>query len=399
MNIRPLIHILICFVLAALACNIPPTDNNALQSATVPPSFEETEPASTVSTAASDVTSQVAEFLARLQAALVNKDFSQIRSLMGDAFLVRYIGGASGMITVDDAITLMQQNLLAGQHPLTFDETIAPDQLIGNSLLVEDPPVLKATLSRGWGETGADQAIVLICSKSDGSPFFSGLIYARGGFAGVATSTSSPTLTNPISATPSGTVTLSLPTPDPAPHGAAVYETDFKTGWTLFNETNVKSQHTPGGYQVDVQGTWAGWSFTTKVSKADFYAEITTRPIQCPENQGNYGLMFHYQDDNHFRLFLIWCNGRYTLTERTEGVRARLLTEGRLPDQIGPRTGDHRIGVLSQGNNVTLYIEDIQLTTVGVGEIVTGDVGPYVETTGNPATSVLFTHLIVYDSK
>lgn len=392
MNVRALISVLISLFVAGMACNTPPSPNVITSTINSP------TPEGTVGSSVPSPTVDIAEFATRLEVALMDKDFNQIRNFMGDAFLVRYIDGASGTIAIDDAVTLMQQNLLISEHPLTFDETISADALVGDSWQGVDPPVVKAELSRGWGESGADQAIILISVKANGSAIFSGLIYARGGFGLAATATANVTVAYTFSPSPSGTVDT-LPTANPAPRGPALYETDFKTGWTLFNETNVKSQHMQDGYQIDVQGTWAGWSFTTKVNKTDFYAEITARPLQCPENQGNYGLIFHYRDDNHFRLFLIWCNGRYTLTERTEEIRARLLTEGHLLDQMDPKTGDHRIGVLSQENNITLYIDDIQLTRVGVGDSVSGDLGPYVETTGSPVVSVVFTHMFVYSSR
>src|SRR5436309_3489868 len=80
---------------------------------------------------------------------------------------------------------------------------------------------------------------------------------------------------------------------------------------------------------------------------------------------------------------------------KLKSLRIRL----RVGHPIDPTTGEHKVGVLAQGTNLTLYVDDYRVNAVGVSDMPSGDVGPYAETTGPETISVLFTHLIVYQTK
>jgi hypothetical protein len=73
-----------------------------------------------------------------------------------------------------------------------------------------------------------------------------------------------------------------------------------------------------------------------------------------------------------------------------------LLIEGALPEGGDISTGDHRIGVLSQSNTLNFFVDDYEVGHIGVPEPQKGDIGPYVESTGSQAVSILFTDLNVY---
>jgi hypothetical protein len=249
--------------------------------------------------------------------------------------------------------------------------------------------VVRALFSTGWGAENSDQAIVYISASGSGALYFSGLLYARGGFPN-ATASAGDQGTVP---TPT---TAAAPTPNAAPHGPTLYQTDFRAGWAIFDAENVRSGHIEDGYRFEVSGSFAGWAYSTRVNQSEFYAEITVRAEECPQGQGAYGLVFQYEDDTHFRFLVVWCSGLYSLFQRTEGNRATRLEEASLPTGIDPTTGEHRIGVLALNNVLTLYVDDIRLAAIGVSEMPAGDVGPYAETTGSQAISVVFGGLSVY---
>ncbi len=184
--------------------------------------------------------------------------------------------------------------------------------------------------------------------------------------------------------------------PSPAPRGTSVYQSDFQSGWAIFDELQVSSSHTIDGYMMNVHGPWAGWAYTTRLSRNEFYAEITARPSECPSGQGTYGLLFHYVDPSHFRAFVVWCSGLFSAFQRTETNRAALLVEGALPQVLDVSSGDHRIGVLSHNNTITFFVDEYQVGQINVTETLPGDIGPYVESTGSQTTSILFTDLNVY---
>ena len=387
---------LLTFVLGTAACNAPAAGVTASPTANSPIDPTQTiVPTALSVTEAFSPTANIATFESALREALVKKDFAQLEQCMGDAFLVNYVGGASGMITISDAITLLRDNLLAGTASIRFDDNLNTDTLDGVDLSSLGFEVDKSLFSSGWGEDSNDHAVVLIGMNSNSGPYFAGLIYGRGGFAGVATATT-PAATTGVSDTPAPAVAA----PDPAPRGASVFESDFRQGWWEHEENDVKTTHANSGYEISVgNGPNGGWSFTTQTQRAEFYAEVSAEALECPSTNGAYGLIFHYQDDSHFRFFILWCNGKYSLMERTATTTAAVLIEGVLPASIDPATGVHRIGVLALNTTLALYVDDLRIGAIGVPTMPSGDVGPYVQTLSRETIAVRFTRLTVFQTK
>jgi hypothetical protein len=388
----------LCFVfliLGVLACNAPSSDltpTSAVPSEITTPTAALT---SVSSTEAIVSTPDLAAFEIDLRTGLSRKDFVSIEKSMGDAFYMQYVGGASGMITTADAVVLLRDSLLAGSANISFDDAIAANTISSFTLESLELEFKEALFCRGWGEDAKDQAVVLIAIDPNGKPYFAGLLYARGGFEGVAAATTQVEATKP-----STTPTTAAALPDPAPRGPSVYQSDFKQGWWEHEENSVKTEHTTEGYEITVgNGPNGGWSFTTQSKRSEFYVEVTAQPLACPSTNGAYGLVFHYLDDSQFRFFILWCNGRYSLMERTATQTAAVLIEGVLPDSIDAAAGTHRLGILAQTGTLSMYVDDIRLGAIGVPNMPTGDVGPYVQTLGTDSISVLFTNIVIFQPK
>lgn len=208
-----------------------------------------------------------------------------------------------------------------------------------------------------------------------------------------------PTLTpSPTATVPASTATPPLsasPTLEPPSHGEMLYETRFAQGWPPLEGDKANGQIVSGGFQIDITQPWALYAYTTRARQSTFFAEVTAAPLSCPPGNGGYGMIFHYQSDTSFRYVTIWCSGRYSLLERTGPTSTVTLGEGSLPEEIDASTGEHTVSVRALANKLTVYIDDRQIAQVTVASMPTGDVGPYVETTGQPI-SVLFTRLSVY---
>jgi hypothetical protein len=158
---------------------------------------------------------------------------------------------------------------------------------------------------------------------------------------------------------------------------------------------NGDSSIMPGGYQINAN-RYALWVYTTRVRSDSFYAEAVATPILCPAGQGAYGLLFHFQDDDHFRSLVITCSGRYSLLERTGPNNTASLSEGTLPPDINPGTGEHIISVRALGSTLNLYVDYLPLDTIeNITEMPSGDIGLYVQTIDSP-TSVIFSRLSIF---
>ncbi len=185
----------------------------------------------------------------------------------------------------------------------------------------------------------------------------------------------------------------SIPARPPA--GVLLYETTFQTGWPVLDMDNGNSSLVPEGYQINAN-QYALWVYTTRVRTDSFYAEAVATPTLCPTGQGAYGLLFHFQDDNHFRSLVVTCSGRYSLLDRTGPNSTTTLSEGTLPPDINPSIGEHVISVRAFGNALNLYMDYLPLDTIeDIAEMPTGDIGLYVQTIDSPI-SVIFSRLSVF---
>lgn len=390
MTLKHLTFSLMAIIIAGLACNVPSPDAAPTDQPTLAPTADVT---SSTAETIDQPTTQPAEVEAideTLRVALISEDFDALESLMGDAFLLQFTGGERGLITVNDAIELLRTDLLSGPNPIAFNAEIDPEVAFGTEINIPEIDLAPPLFSTEWGAENEDHAIVLIGRDASGSEYFAGLIYARQGFAGVRP-------TQVTSVTPTAAETPNENSPDPAPRGSIRYESDFLQGWPSFNDEHVTSQHNASGYLLSVVSTWGGWAFTSQIDVATYYAEIAVVPQECPESQGSYGLIFNHRDSDEFLVFVIECNGTFTLWERTATTRSQMLATDELPDGIEAQSGEHRLGVLTEGGNLALYIDDFRVATVNRA-VSGGDFGPYVETSGSAAMSALFTNLSIYDT-
>jgi hypothetical protein len=196
----------------------------------------------------------------------------------------------------------------------------------------------------------------------------------------------------PLPASPTFT---GSPTAEPPTHGTLLYETRFTQGWVPLTGDKATGTPTSEGYQIDISQPWALYAYTSRSRQTTFFAEITAKPLQCQKGNGGYGMVFAYQSDTSFRIFMIWCSGRYSLLERVSTSSVNLLGEGTLPAGIDPVSGEHTLGVGALNNRLVLYVDSQQVAKVDVSTLPAGDFGPYAETTGSPL-SVLFTWLSIY---
>ncbi len=380
--------------LAVMACTLTSAkEQSELQELKVPgPTeaatvvVEPVEPIAVEEALQTDIVTDPDVFQADLLQAVSDRNFDAFEPLMGSAFSLGYWQSEGGIISTGDAINLMRDDLLSGTNPVTSDPGIDPGSVVNDDIVNYSPGMVRAIFSTGWGESGEDEAILFIASEENtGALYWQGLLYARGGFG----ASTAPVLAaaEPTEAPP--------PVQQQVAHGDLIYEHDFRSGWLETDVENGTMKHIPEGYQFAVVEQ-ALWTFTTKTKQGAFYAELEATPGQCPSGQGNYGLLFHFQDDTHYRLFVVWCSGLYSLFQREVSNSIFTISEGNLPAGIDASTGQHKLAVHAEDNVLRLYVDDYLVTTQGVSNMPVGDFGPYAETTGGFPMTVVFNRIAIY---
>lgn len=125
-------------------------------------------------------------FQSQLVGALNARDYAQLRSLMGDPFMIAYWLSEGTSNLPDQAIEQFQLNLLNSSAPIVADESRDLTELLGmNPVTIAGPEVVEVSplLTSGWGQEGKDEAILFIAKDAGGSWYWYGLLFARDGFA------------------------------------------------------------------------------------------------------------------------------------------------------------------------------------------------------------------------
>lgn len=150
---------------------------------TEPADAPNVEPTATAST---EVNSET--FVRALAAALQGKNLDALKGMMGDPFTIGYWLSEGTEPSRDEALILLKKWIPPATDIVVdvADKTDQTKLLNGtNPLSMWDPKVkvVKSVYVKGLGETGKDEALLLIAQREDKSLYWYGMLFAGGGFA------------------------------------------------------------------------------------------------------------------------------------------------------------------------------------------------------------------------
>ncbi len=125
--------------------------------------------------------------LSTLFEALNTRDYGTLKASMGETFAIGYWQSQGTSYSPDEAIEQLKTYYLASSKTLTSDPNRDLTVLLGGmnpyALMGLDPSKSQALLVSGLGTQGIDEAILYMTQRADGTPYWFGLLTARGGFA------------------------------------------------------------------------------------------------------------------------------------------------------------------------------------------------------------------------
>jgi len=129
---------------------------------------------------------ELAAFEAKLTRALVTRNYTDLRMLMGGEFMVVFWLSDGHPYAPQQAVEELRRNHISTDTELAFHPV---QDLIGaqdavQSLFRPQVNVVKLIFVQGWGQTGRDEAILYIARRPDGSLYWHGVLAAPGRFAG-----------------------------------------------------------------------------------------------------------------------------------------------------------------------------------------------------------------------
>jgi hypothetical protein len=176
-----------------------------------------------------------------------------------------------------------------------------------------------------------------------------------------------------------------------------LYRDPFYRGWPENREGTAKTYLASERYVFEI-GPFDGIYYTTNaVDEKDYYAQIEVIPDSCPEG-GGYGLLFHYEGTGDHYIFTIFCDGRFTVMNRSAGsLASQALAAGDLPAGLdAAATTTHIVAVMAKGTAYSVYLDNEELAAFVDSSHPQGDVGIYAVSQHNAVLRVAFYNLEVW---
>ena len=132
------------------------------------------------------LTRDISKFKQVLVQALNARDYSLLKVMMDESFMIGYWESEGSSQTPDLAVEQLQRSLLNATSLITADESKNLVELLGTDpITIVDPEVQEVSplFTSGWGPEGKDEAILFAARLPDGGLHWYGLLFAKDGFA------------------------------------------------------------------------------------------------------------------------------------------------------------------------------------------------------------------------
>jgi tetratricopeptide (TPR) repeat protein len=194
---------------------------------------------------------------------------------------------------------------------------------------------------------------------------------------------------------------LRRPTPEPpvlpTPAFPLAWQDDFSTpegGWIEASDLQSVKKYENGQYHILVNASELFIWNTAGQDLADFMIEVEATQASGPNDNG-YGLLFRFQDDQHFYRFDISGDGFYLLSRRLENQWIT-LTDWTASPFIHKGQATNRLKVICQGSQISLYVNDRHLTDFSDVSYSHGDIGLFAGTLSQGGVHISFDNLKVW---
>ena len=182
---------------------------------------------------------------------------------------------------------------------------------------------------------------------------------------------------------------------DECTESGALFQDDFggekECGWSLYNRGGAVVEIDEGVMRMSTSQPGQVWWTNPGQSFDDVIISTEARQVSGP-NDNAYGTICRYQNEENFYVFLISGDGYYTIGKYTSDSPAiTYLTENgeyQFSDVINQGNATNQIRSSCIGQELSLAVNGVTLTTVTDPTFVIGDVGLAVSTL-EPGTAVV----------
>jgi hypothetical protein len=179
---------------------------------------------------------------------------------------------------------------------------------------------------------------------------------------------------------------------------SVIFEDDFNnpnSGWGVSSDAKTKTEYLNGKYRFLNKNDGIAWRVRLlKIGYLDdFVFEVDAQWFLTSSLYNYYGVAFRDQDDdNDYAFYVSSATGQYGIGKTVNGTVSELkgFTES---TYIKKGTAVNRLKVVCQGSQISVYVNDVLLTTVSDSSLSRGYVGLMVGKSGVPDADALFDNL------
>jgi len=184
-----------------------------------------------------------------------------------------------------------------------------------------------------------------------------------------------------------------------------LFQDDFSdtgSGWDQFSDAGGVTNYENGGYRIYIDKPeftfWANPGLGNTLP-SDVHIEVDATKIDGPDFN-DYGIICRYSDAGgsaNFYEFIISSDGYAGIALVTESSQDVISIEGQLLpyDDIRQGSTTNHIKAECFGNQLTLYVNGILLTSVSDSTLASGDVGLLASTYDEAGVDILFDNFLV----
>jgi hypothetical protein len=205
-----------------------------------------------------------------------------------------------------------------------------------------------------------------------------------------ATVTKKATVAPTKAATVSGSSSL--------PTGAVISSDNFSdptSGWAEFSGSQSEQTYQNGKFVITVHDVdYIAWSFASQ-NYADFVVEATAAKTSGP-NDGVYGLLFRFVDNQNYYAFVVNATGSYLVAVRINNAWTNLIP---LTKNSAIKTGSavNKLAVVAQGDSFSFYANGVLLNQVTDTTFTNGDIAIMAGTNATGELVVSFSGVNVWE--
>ncbi len=180
------------------------------------------------------------------------------------------------------------------------------------------------------------------------------------------------------------------------PASSLPYTTDFADAgqWTQTSNRQADLYIQEGQLHIMIkQPDTLAWS-AAGLALSDFTFEVDAAPLEGPDDNG-YGLVVRRVDDDNFYSLQISGDGYFIVQKRAKGQWINLTGDWQAGPAIHLGQQANHLRVTCQGNRLTFFVNDEQLTQVTDGEFARGDIGVIASTFAEHGVHVAFDNVAV----